>query len=102
MFEIEDFPKCHAEIQQAQTGDCSAHPARSHEALQTVESRFTSGVEEKVVVAPIAQPQKALRNPWQERENYANFQAKNDVEDNAKFGRHQKVDSSQSSVVRCS
>ena len=93
VFEIEDLPKCHAEIQQAQTSDCSAHPARSHEALQTVESRFTSGVEEKVVVAPIAQPQKALWNPWQECENYANFQAKDDVENYAEFGRHGKVDS---------
>ena len=95
MFEIEDFPECHAEIQQAKTRDCPAHPAGGDEALQTVEAGLTGGVEQKVVVAPIAQPEKALWNPWQECENDANFQAKNDVENDAEFGRHGKVDSRQ-------
>lgn len=90
MFEVEYLPKRHAEIQQSQTSYCPAHPAGSNEALQAVESGFPGGVEQEVVVAPIAQPQKALRNPWQERENYANFQAKDDVENNAEFGRHGK------------
>lgn len=41
---------------------------------------FARGVKEKVVVAPVAQAECALRNPRQEREHNADFQAKDNIE----------------------
>ena len=38
------------------------------------------GVQEKIVVAPVAQSERALRNPGQEREHNADFQAENNIE----------------------
>ena len=88
MFEIEDLPKGHSEIQEAQTRNGPAYPAGGDEALQTVETGLTGRIEQKVVVAPVAQPEKSLRNPWQKREHDANFQAKDNVENDAEFGGH--------------
>lgn len=55
VLEVEDFPKRHADIQQTETGNSSANPAGRNEALQAIEASLTRGVEEKIVVAPIAQ-----------------------------------------------
>jgi hypothetical protein len=45
-------------------------------------------VEEKIIVAPIAQAKKSLRNPRQKRQHNADLQAQNNIEDNAKLCRH--------------
>lgn len=37
-------------------------------------------IDEKVVITPVAKPKSALRNPWQEGEHDAHFQAKEDIE----------------------
>ena len=55
ILEVEDFPKRHADIQQTEAGNGSANPARRDEALQAIKAGLTRGVEEEVVVAPIAQ-----------------------------------------------
>lgn len=83
MFEVEDFPKGHAEIEQAETGHGAAYPARGHHALQSIKSRLARRVEQKIIIAPVAQTEKTLRNPGQQREHNANFQAKNDVKNDA-------------------
>ena len=49
---------------------------------------FARGVQKKIVIAPVAQPQRALRNPGQERKHNADFQAENDIEDDAQLCRH--------------
>ena len=83
VFEVKDLPERHAQIQQTETGDGASYPSGGHHTLQLIESGFTRGVEQKIIVAPITQAEKALRNPGQERQHNANFQAKNDVKDNA-------------------
>lgn len=55
ILEIEDFPKRHTEIQQTETSNGPANPTGRDEALQAIEAGLTRGVEEKIVVAPIAQ-----------------------------------------------
>ncbi len=82
LFEMEDFPKSHSQVQHAQAGHRAAHPPRSHYGLQRVHSRLARRVHQKIIIAPVAEAQCALRNPWQQREYYANFEAQNDVEDN--------------------
>lgn len=89
LLEIKDLPECHPQVQQAQTSYRTSNPSGSHHALQTIESGFTSRVQQKVVVAPVTQAEKPLRNPRQQGEHYANFQAQNDVENDAEFGRHE-------------
>lgn len=44
---------------------------------------FARGVKEKIVVAPVAQPKRALRNPRQERKHNADFQAEDNIENDA-------------------
>lgn len=67
MFEIKYFPEGHAEIQQAQTGHGTANPAGCNHALQSIKTSLTGSIKEKVIISPIAQTEKPLRNPWQER-----------------------------------
>jgi hypothetical protein len=82
LFEMKDFPKSHSQIQHAQAGDRAAHPARSYHGLQPVHSALACRIQQKIIIAPVAEAQRALRNPWQQREHYANFKAQDDVEDN--------------------
>ena len=95
ILEIEDLPESHTQIQQSESSDSAAHPARRHKVLQSVETGLTRGVEKKVVIPPIAQSKKALRNPRQERQDNANFQAKNNVKDDAEFRGHGVMESRQ-------
>lgn len=55
VLEVEDFPKRHADIQQTEAGNGTTNPARRDEALQAIKAGLTRGIEEEVVVAPIAQ-----------------------------------------------
>lgn len=83
IFEVEDLPEGHAQIDQAETGYGAAHPAGSYYALQAVESGFPGRIEQKIIIAPVAQAEEALRDPGQQCEHNAYFQAKNDVENDA-------------------
>ena len=85
---MEDFPKRHSQIQDAQTSDCAPDPTRSNHTLQTIETGLTRGVQKEVVVSPITQAEKSLRYPGQQREYNADFQAEDNVEDDAELGRH--------------
>ena len=83
MFEVEDLPKSHAEIEQAETGHGAANPAGGDHALQSIKSGFARRVEQKIIIAPVAQTEKTLWNPRQQREHNADFQAKNNVKNDA-------------------
>ena len=86
--EMECFPKGNPDIQDADSGHCSAHPSGSDYGLQSVQTSLACGVKQEVVISPIAQAKHALRNPWQERKHQADFQAENDIEDDTKLCRH--------------
>ena len=77
------FPEGNSDIQQADSGNCSAHPPRSDYRLNRVHAGLARGVQKKIIVAPIAQPQRALRNPRQQRKHNANFKAEDDIKNNA-------------------
>lgn len=83
---MEYFPKSNSDIQQSHTGHSASYPTGRDHGLQPVPPGFARRVKQKVIVTPITQPEHALRNPRQQREEYAYFQAKNDVENDAKFG----------------
>ena len=84
--EVEDFPKRHSQIQDAQTGNCSTDPTRSNHALQTVETGLTRGVQKEIVISPITQAEKSLRNPRQQCEYDADLEAQDNVENNTELG----------------
>ena len=80
LLEMEYFPKGDPDIQEPDAGNRSAHPARGNYGLQCMHAGFARGVQEKVVVAPVAQSKRALRNPRQERQHNANLQAEDNIE----------------------
>ena len=86
LFEIEYFPKCDSQVQDSDSGYGAAHPARGNNGLQTIEAGLVRRVKQKIIIAPITQAKKTLRDPGHEREHQADLEAKNDVEDNAKLG----------------
>lgn len=55
ILEVEDLPKRHADINQTETSNGAANPTGRDEALQAIEAGLTRGVEQEVIVAPIAQ-----------------------------------------------
>lgn len=79
------FPESDSQVQHSDARYGAAHPPGCDDSRQTIEAGFVRGVKQKVVVAPIAQAKKALRDPWHERQHQANLEAKNDIEDNAKL-----------------
>jgi len=77
------FPESNSDIQQAYSGNRSAHPPGSDYSLYRLHAGLPRGVQKKIIVTPIAQPQRALRNPRQQRKHNANFKAEDDVKNNA-------------------
>jgi hypothetical protein len=83
---MKDLPKSDANIQDANAANCAAHPTRGYNILESVHSRLARRVEQKVIVAPVAQYSKrSLRYPGQKREYQADLETKNDIEDNAEL-----------------
>jgi hypothetical protein len=85
---MKDFPEGNPEIQDTNSGYCAANPTGGNNRLQTVITRFPTGVEQKVIVSPIAKAERTLRYPRQECQDNADLEAQDDVEDNAQFRRH--------------
>ena len=75
------FPEGDPYVQQTNASHCATHPAGGNDTLQSVNAGFARCIEQKIIVAPIAQPERTLRNPRQECEHNADFQAENDIED---------------------
>ena len=76
---MHDLPEGDPQVEQAQTRHRAAHPAGRDGVLYALQSGLLRRVEEKVVVAPIAQSERV--NPRQQREHNADFEAQDDVED---------------------
>src|SRR6266851_379877 len=85
--EVQNLPEGDSQIQNTHTGDCAAHPTRRDDRLQTVDAGLVRRIEQKIVVAPIAQgkPQKSLRNPGHKRQHQPDLQAKDNVENGAEL-----------------
>jgi len=77
--EVSDLPEGQTEVDEAESGHCAARPAGSDGLLQNVKPRLLRHVDEKEVVAPIAQAERV--HPRQERQHDARFQAQDDVKD---------------------
>jgi hypothetical protein len=84
---VKDLPKGDTDIHETKSGHGPAHPSRSDYRLQHMQTGFARNVQQKIIVAPVAQAKRALRDPGQEYEQKAehqqkgDFQAENDVED---------------------
>lgn len=49
--------------------------------LQTLQTSPARGIEQKVIVAPIAQTKRTLVNPGHEHERHADLKAQHDIEE---------------------
>jgi len=64
LLEMEYFPESNCDVENTDTADGSSHPSGSDYALQAIHSRLAGGVEEKVIISPVAQDsQSTLRDP---------------------------------------
>jgi len=81
-FEVEDLPERNAEIQKPDTANRAANPAGSNHSLQSLNARFARRIEQKIIVAPIADAPHAVRPPWRHREKDTNLEAQDNVENN--------------------
>lgn len=88
LLEMKYLPKGDSKVQQTDAGHSAAHPAGSNYSLQTLHAGYPYGVQEKIIVAPIAHPKRALRNPRQERQKDADLQAEDDIENDTELRRH--------------
>ena len=82
-FEIEDLPERDAEIQKPDTADRAAHPTGSDHCLQTLNTCLAGSIQQKVVVAPIADAPHSVRPPRRHREKDPNLEAQDNVKNNA-------------------
>ena len=85
-FEVEDLPERDAEIQKSDTTHRAAHPTGRDHCLQTLNACRARSIQQKVVVAPVAQTPHSLRPPRKNRKEYSYLKAENDVEDYAEPG----------------
>ena len=81
--EVEYLPERDAEIQKANTTHRTAHPARSDHRLQTLNASLVRSIQQKVIVAPIADSPHAVRPPRRHGEKDANLEAQDDIKNNA-------------------
>ena len=61
--EMKDFPKGNPDVQQTDAGDRAAHPAGSNHGLYYLHAGFSRRIQQKIIVAPVAQAERALGNP---------------------------------------
>ena len=80
---MRDLPEGDPQIKQPQPRHRAAHPAGCDRLLQALQSGLLRRVEQKIVVAPIAQPEGM--QPRQQREHNANFEAQDNVEDDCEL-----------------
>lgn len=73
------LPKGDKEIEHAKSGNGTTHPSRRDGLLKALHSRLVCGVNQEVVISPVTQAKRALRNPRQESEHDAHFQTQKDI-----------------------
>lgn len=88
LFEMENFPDGDAEIQQTDAAHGATHPTGSDDLLQSLNARRARSIQQKIVVAPVAQAPHILRPPRHHRECNADLDTENDVKNDAKLSRH--------------
>jgi hypothetical protein len=84
--EMEDFPERDSDVEQSYAGNRAAYPSGSNRYLKRVDARLARRIQKKVVVAPVAKTQSALRNPRQQRQHDADLKAKNYIKNDTQFG----------------
>src|SRR5215213_2520830 len=81
--EVENLPERDPEIQESDTAHRAAHPTGSDHCLQTLNTCLAGSIQQKVVVAPVADAPHAVRPPRRHREKDPNLEAQDDVKNNA-------------------
>ena len=76
------FPNGHTNVQQSYAGDGAANPAGGNKTLQTIKACLARGQHQKIIIAPVAEAEQTLGNPWQARQQKPNLETKDDVKDN--------------------
>ena len=82
-FEVEDLPERDSEIQKSDATHSASHPTRRNHRLQTLNARLARSIQQKIIVAPIADAPHPMRPPRQHRQKQADLEAKDDVKNNA-------------------
>lgn len=78
-----DLPEGDPQIEQSEPRHSAAHPARRDGMLQALQSGLLRRIKQKIVVAPIAQPEGM--QPRQQCEHNADFEAQDNVEDDCEL-----------------
>lgn len=86
------FPEGNHQIENADAAHSAAHPARGYDRAQSLQAGLLRGVEQEIVIAPIAQTERRQErqnmNPRQEGQHDADFQAQDNVENDRQSCRH--------------
>jgi len=82
-FEVKDLPESDSEIQDPNATDRAAHPTGSDDGLQSMTAGLAGSIQQKIVIAPVADAPHAVRPPRRHREKDSNLEAEDDVKDNA-------------------
>ena len=77
---MEYFPEGDPDIQEADASDRATYPSGSNDSLQRMHACLARRIQQKIVVAPVANSPHALWPPGQHGEKDADFQAQDDVE----------------------
>ena len=83
LLEMKYFPEGDPDVQKTNPSHGATHPAGGNDSLQRMNAGFARGVQQKIVIAPVAQSERTLRNPRQECEHNADFQAEDNIENDA-------------------
>lgn len=82
---MEDFPEGYADVEDPNATHSAADPPGRDDALQTVHSRLSCGIEKKIVIAPITDAQRTVRYPRQERQYQTDLETQNNIENDTKL-----------------
>src|SRR6185312_4052940 len=74
-FEVENLPEGDPEIQESDTTHRAAHPTGGDYCLQTLNTCLAGSIQQKVIVAPIADSPHAVRPPRRHGEKDPNLEA---------------------------
>src|ERR1051325_2034470 len=87
-FEVENLPERDSEIQKSDATHSASHPTRRNHRLQTLYARLARSIQQKIIIAPIADAPHPMRPPRQHSQEQPDLEAKDDVKNNAKSCLH--------------
>lgn len=82
-FEVEDLPESNSEIQESDATHCTTNPARSDDGLQALNASLACGIQQEIIVTPVADSPHPMWPPRRHGEKNADLEAQDDVKDNA-------------------